>query len=245
MACCALDRADGAIVSREMSYGAPWERGVGKADTTTLCDTEVPGLVPAVGEVGLGTKQARRDRSQREKRRRRRAEGSSRRARWVVDRDRCIDVIAGVVDGHCQELRVLSRGFDLCETTLCSDVAEVRTWVTTVVEELRGDMLRVVDTMAGLARSMDALQRACKAAGEVVDGVGAASGEHCGQVPDDAVPMEGVMDDAGGIYVAGAESPSVQAQACEGRCGSAAGAVGGTPDLPRLSTAPCPLCCGV
>ena len=153
-----------------MSYGAPWERGVGAAGTTTLRDMEVPGLVPAVGGVGLGTKRARCHHSQRERRRRRREEKSSRRERSVVDRDRCFDVIAEAVDGHRQELKVLSRGLDLCETTLCSDVVNVRTWVTGVLEEQQAILLRVMDAMVRLGQVMDDSRRARSASGEVVDG---------------------------------------------------------------------------
>ena len=52
-----------------------------------------------------------------------------------MDRDRCLDVIAEAVDDHRRELKVISRGLDLCEGTLCSDVANVRTWVTSALEE--------------------------------------------------------------------------------------------------------------
>ena len=52
-----------------------------------------------------------------------------------MDRDRCLDVIAEAVDDHRRELKVISRGLDLCESTLCSDVADVRAWVTSALEE--------------------------------------------------------------------------------------------------------------
>ena len=83
-----------------MSYGAPWEQGVGTADTMPPHDTEVPGLVPDLGEVGLNMKAARKRRSQRGRRQRRREETASRRERSLVDRDRCFDVIAEAVDSH-------------------------------------------------------------------------------------------------------------------------------------------------
>ena len=76
-----------------MSYGAPWERGIGAADTMPQRDLEVPGLVPDVDGVGLATKEARRHHSQHARRQRRREEESSRRERSVVDRERCFDVI--------------------------------------------------------------------------------------------------------------------------------------------------------
>ena len=47
----------------KMSYGAPWEQGVGTADLMPQCDMEVPGLVPDAGRVELNTKEAQRHRS--------------------------------------------------------------------------------------------------------------------------------------------------------------------------------------
>ena len=41
-----------------MSYGAPWERGVGVADTTPLRDLEAPGLVPDVDGGGIGNEES-------------------------------------------------------------------------------------------------------------------------------------------------------------------------------------------
>ena len=104
-----------------MSYGAPCERGVGAADTMPLRDMEVPGLIPDVGAVELDPKEARRG-YQRGRRQRRREETASRsrRERSLVDRDRCFDVIAEAVGSHRRELKVISRGLDLCEGTLCS-----------------------------------------------------------------------------------------------------------------------------
>ena len=45
---------------QEMSYGAPWERGISTADTMPQRDMEVPGLVPDVSEVRLSTKEAQK-----------------------------------------------------------------------------------------------------------------------------------------------------------------------------------------
>ena len=152
-----------------MSYGAPCGRGVGAADTMPQRDLEVPGLVPAVDGVGLATKEARRHHSQREKRRRRREEESSRRERSVVDRDRCFDVIAEEVDDHRRELKVISRGLDLCESTLCSDVTNVRTWVTSALEEQQRVMLCVMGEMVKLGKAIEGSRRARGAEGKVVE----------------------------------------------------------------------------
>ena len=56
----------------------------------------------------------------------------------------CFGVIAEAVDSHCRELKVISRGLDLCESTLCSDVAEVRTWVMGALEEQQRMMLNMM-----------------------------------------------------------------------------------------------------
>ena len=57
--------SESALKIGKMSYEAPWERGVGAADTMPQRDMEVPGLVPDVGEVRLNTKEVRERRSQR------------------------------------------------------------------------------------------------------------------------------------------------------------------------------------
>ena len=138
-----------------MSHWAPWERGVGTADSMPQRDMEVPGLVPDVGEVGLNTKEARKRRSQRGRRQRRQEETASRRERSLVDRDRCFDVIAEAVDSHRRELKVISRGLDLCESTLCSDVANVRTWVMSALEEQQRMMLHVMSEVVKLGKAIE------------------------------------------------------------------------------------------
>ena len=158
-----------------MSYGAPCERGVGAADTMPLRDMEVPGLIPDVGEVELAPKEARRGR-QRDRRQRRREETASRRERSLVDRDRCFGVIAEAVDSHRQELKVISRGLDLCESTLCSDVAEMRTWVTSALEEQQKMMLRVMGEVVKLGKAIEGSRRARGAEGKIVEEGGEFSG---------------------------------------------------------------------
>ena len=169
-----------------MSYGAPWERGVAEADTMPLRDMEAPGLVPAVEGVGLATKEARRHHSQRARRRRRREEKSSRRERSVVDRDRCLDVIAEAVDDHRRELKVISRGLDLCESTLCSDVANVRTWVTSALEEQQRMVLCVMGEMVKLGKAIEGSRRARGAEGKVVEEGSKFSGGYSVQEADAA-----------------------------------------------------------
>ena len=78
------------LYAEKMSYGAPWEQGVGAAGTMPQCDMEVPELVPDVSEVELNTKEARRGR-QRGQRQQHQEEKASHRERSLVDCDRCFD----------------------------------------------------------------------------------------------------------------------------------------------------------
>ena len=221
-----------------MSYGAPWERGVGTADSMPQRDMEVPGLVPDVGAIGLNTKEARKRRSQRGQRQRRREETALRRERSLVDRDQCFGVIAEAADSHRRELKVISRGLDLCEGTLCCDVASMRTWVTSALEEQQRMMLRVMSEMVRLRNVIEGSRRARGAEGKVVEEGGELSGGYGVQGMDASAVKEGDKGTALGEPASPAEAPSMQAEVCEGSGGSAAGAVGGTPDQPRLSAAP-------
>ena len=155
-----------------------------------------------------------------------------------MDRDRCLDVIAEAVDGHRRELKVISRGLDLCESTVCSDVASVRAWVTSALEEQQKMVLRVMSEMARLGKVIEGSRRACGAEGKVVEEGDEFSGGYGVQETDASVVKENDKGKALGKPASPAEAPSVQAGVCEGSSGSAAGAVGGTPDQPRLSTVP-------
>jgi len=162
---------------------------------------EVPGLVPDVDTVGLNTKEARKRRSQRGRRQRRREETASRRERSLVDRDRCFGVIAEAVDSHRRELKVISRGLDLCESTLCSHVASMRTWVTSALEEQQRMMLRVMGEMVRLGKVIEGSRHARGAEGKVVEEGGEFSGGH-GVQEADASAME-ESDKGGGSKRAG------------------------------------------
>ena len=96
-----------------MSYGAPWDQGVGVSDTTPLLDLEAPGLVPDADGNGLKAKPTRRHRYQRGRQQQRRAEKSSREEQSRVDQDCCFGVIAEAVDMNRRELSAISRGLDL------------------------------------------------------------------------------------------------------------------------------------
>ena len=205
-----------------MSYGAPWEQDVGAADSMPQRDMEVPGLVPDVGGVELNTKEARRHRCQRGRRQRRREEKASRKERSLVDRDCCLDAIAEVVDGHRRELDVISRGLDLCESTLCSDVTSVRTWVMSALGEQQRMVLRVMSEMMRLRKVIEGSGRARGAKGKVVEEGGEFSGRHGAQEADASAVEKSDKGKALGKPASPAEAPSVQAGVCEGSRGSAA-----------------------
>ena len=155
-----------------------------------------------------------------------------------MDRDRCLDMITAAVDGHRRELKVISRGLDLCESTLCSDVANVRTWVTSALEEQQRMMLRVMGEVVKLGKAIEGSRRARGAEGKVVEEGGGFSGGYGVQEADAPVMEENDKGKAQGTPTSLAGAPCVQAEVCDGGCGSAVGAVGGIPDQPRLPTAP-------
>ena len=155
-----------------------------------------------------------------------------------MDRDRCFSVIAEAVDSHRWELKVISRGLDLCEGTLCSDVANVQTWVTSALEEQQRMVLRVMGEVVKLGKVIEGSRHARGAEEKVVEEGGKFSGGYGVQGADAPAMEESDKGKALGKPVLPAEAPSVQARVCEGSRGSAAGAVGGTSDQPWLSTAP-------
>ena len=67
---------------------------------------------------------------------------------------------------HRRELKVISRGLDLCEGTLCSDVAEVRTWVTSTLEEQQKMVLCMMSEMVRLGKAIEESGRVRGAGGE-------------------------------------------------------------------------------
>ena len=91
-----------------MSYGAPWEQGVGAANLMPQHDIEVPGLVPDVGGVRPNMKEAQQHHSQHSQWQWCQEEKVSCREQPLVDHDHCLDVITEAVDGHHQGLDVIS-----------------------------------------------------------------------------------------------------------------------------------------
>ena len=84
-------------------------------------------------------------------------------------RDRCLDVIAGAVDDHHQELKVILRGLDLCESTLCSNIAEMQTWVMSALEEQQQMVLHVMGKVVKLRKAIKVSRHMCGAEGKVRD----------------------------------------------------------------------------
>ena len=145
-------------------------------------------------------------------------------------------MIVEAVDSHRQELKVISRGLDLCEGTLCSDVAEMRTWVTSALEEQQKMPLRVMGEVVKLGKAIEGSRRARGAEGKVVKEGGEISGGYGVQEADASAMRESDEGKAQGTPTSPAEAPCVRAEVRDGGCGSAAGAVGGIPDQPRPST---------
>ena len=88
------------------------------------------------------------------------------------------------MDSHRRELKVISRGLDLCESTLCSDVASVRTWVTSALEEQQRMVLRVMSEMVRLGKVIEGSRRARGAEEKVVEEGGEFSGGYGVQEAD-------------------------------------------------------------
>ena len=87
-------------------------------------------------------------------------------------------MIAEAVDGHHQRLNVISRGLGLCKGTLCSDIASVRTWVTSALGEQQRMVLQVTGEMVRLGKVIEQSGCVCGAEGKVAEEGGEFSGRH-------------------------------------------------------------------
>ena len=96
---------------------------------------------------------------------------------------------------------------------------------------------RVADKLIAAVASILVSQRAHRVEEKTVEGVGVGSGGHDVQVMAASVVEGDGTGSALGKPMSSAEAPSVQAMACNSSCGSAAGAVGETPDQLRLPVA--------
>ena len=152
--------------------------------------------------------------------------------RSLVDRDHCLDVIAEVADGHCQELNVTSRGLDLCEGTLCSDIMSVQAWVMSALGEQQRMVLCVMSKMVRLRKVIEGSGHAHGAKGKVAGECGESTGRYGVQEADASAMGKNGKGKAKGKPALLAEAPSMQAGVCGGGCDSAAGVVGGIPDQP-------------
>ena len=72
------------------------------------------------------------------------------------DKARCLDVLAEAVEENRRGLSVVSRGLNLCEGTICSDIASVRTWVVDALIVQESMIECVTDKMiAAMARIVE------------------------------------------------------------------------------------------
>ena len=103
------------------------------------------------------------------------------------------------------------------------------------LEQQQGMMLCMMSEVVKLRKAIDSLRRARGAEGKIVAEGSKLSGRYSVQDTEASAMMEDDKDKALGKPVSSVEAPSVQAEACDGGCDSAVGAVGGTPDQPQLS----------
>ena len=95
-----------------------------------------------------------------------------------MDQDRGFGVIAEKVAMSRRELGVISQGLDLCESTLRSNIAGVRTWVMSGFSRQQMLLLHMMETMTLLGQNIDRTRCAHHVEEKVVEGVGEVSGGH-------------------------------------------------------------------
>ena len=118
-----------------------------------------------------------------------------------------------------------------------SDIVSMRAWVTSALEEQQRMVLRMMSEMVRRGQVIEGSWCACSAAGKVIEEGGELPGRSGVQETGASAVKENDTGKALGTSASPVEAPSMQAGVCEGSGGSAAGAVGGTPDQPRLLTA--------
>ena len=111
-----------------MSDGAPCEQGVGQVRPASMLGREVPEGVPSGRRTQVGSKEARRLRYQRGRRKRQKAVASAEKVRARVDRGRSLKVVCAEVVDLRHTARGLSRGLDLCESSVHTEISAVRRW---------------------------------------------------------------------------------------------------------------------
>ena len=104
------------------------------------------------------------------------------------------------------------------------------------LEEQQGMMLHVMSEVVKLRKAIDSLRCAHSAEGKIVAEGSKLPGWHSVQDTEASTMKEDDKGKALGKPALPAEAPSVQVEACNGGCGSAAGAVSGTPNQPWLFT---------
>ena len=123
----------------------------------------------------------------------------------------------------------------LFESALCSDVATVRAWVTSALEEQQGIMLHVMSERVKLGKAIEGSGCARCAEGKVVEEVGTVSGEHGAQKTDASTVEQSSMNSALGKPTSPVGAPGMQMEVCDVSCGNVNRAVGVTPNRPQSS----------
>ena len=111
-----------------MSDGAPCEQGVGQGRSTSLLGREVPECAPDGGGTQLDSKKARRERYQHGRRERQTVVASAAKRRARVDRGRSLKVVCAQMIDLRHTTRGISKGLDLCESSVRAEISAVRRW---------------------------------------------------------------------------------------------------------------------
>ena len=139
-----------------MSYGDPWEQGVGEADPTPLLSLDEPGLVPGASGSILGAKKAQKGRYQRRKRRRLREDAAARKMRCVNDQDSCMGMMAEMIEENRREMVCVSRVVDHFEEIFRSDFEKMRSEARKEVVKEKNNMLMVMSSLSKMWRLLAA-----------------------------------------------------------------------------------------
>ena len=81
-------------------------------------------------------------------------EEAARQGRSQVNQGNVLGKSSKAMDAHCLELSAVSRAVDPCERTLCSDISQVRTWVTSEMAAQQTMVLRMMQEMVMLGKAI-------------------------------------------------------------------------------------------
>ena len=103
-------------------------------------------------------------------------------AQSKADEGHCLDVLAKAVEENRHGLSVVSRGLDLCESTVCNNIALVCTWVMDAVRVQDSMIEHMADKLVEVVASILESQHAHQVEEKAVEGVSVRSGGHNVQV---------------------------------------------------------------